>query len=159
VPSLLKALCMAFSSLHALHTGHTLVPRHTNRTAPPCLRQGPCNTANLHSRQCSRRQQLLSASTALLYGQLPWQHVSKASATAVYHEVSISSLSPELTVVDEAAEPFEDPPTFVTATGRIVASECRARRVSQLLGVLLVVCCCCWCALTIPPWADTACPW
>jgi hypothetical protein len=47
----------------------------------------------------------------------------------VYHEVSVPSLSPELKVVDEAAEPFENPPTFVTATGRIIASECRARRV------------------------------
>jgi hypothetical protein len=39
----------------------------------------------------------------------------------VYHEVSVPSLSPELKVVDEAAEPFENPPTFVTATGRIIA--------------------------------------
>lgn len=140
---------MAFSSLQALHTGHTLVPRHQQRALPACLRQGPSTTANLHSRQCSRRQQILSTSTALLYGHLPWQHVAKASATAIYHEVSISSLSQELTVIDEAAEPFEDPPTYVTATGRIVASECPAPRVVKAAAggavgglVLLLVCTC-----------------
>jgi hypothetical protein len=49
--------------------------------------------------------------------------MAKASATAIYHEVSISSISQEHTVVDEAAEPYEDPPTYVTATGRIIASK------------------------------------
>lgn len=114
----------------ALHTGHTLqVPRTQPRATPLCLRQGQACHSSLHSRQATRRQQLLSSAALLANTQLPWPHVAKASATAIYHEVSISSISSELTVVDEGAEPFEDPPTYVSATGRIVASECRAGRV------------------------------
>jgi hypothetical protein len=67
----------------------------------------------------STRRHILSAGSALLGGS----HLTivAQAATAVYHEVSVS-----LPSADESSDDFpehEDPPTYVTATGRIVASE------------------------------------
>lgn len=144
----IKVAPCAGMAMPVLHTGHTLqVPRTQPRATPLCLRQAQACHSSLHSRQATRRQQLLSSAALLANTQLPWPHVAKASATAIYHEVSISSISSELTVVDEGAEPFEDPPTYVTATGRIVASECRPGRVGgsgALLLSLLSRRLCCW---------------
>jgi hypothetical protein len=55
----------------------------------------------------------------MLYSQLHLQQTVAQAATAVYHEVNITL--PQDDVPEQ--EPVEDPPTYVTATGRIVASE------------------------------------
>jgi hypothetical protein len=67
----------------------------------------------------STRRHILSAGSALLGGS--HLNIVAQAATAVYHEVSVS-----LPSADESSDDFpeqEDPPTYVTATGRIVASE------------------------------------
>jgi hypothetical protein len=94
----------------------------------------------------STRRHILSAGSALV-GSSHLNIVAQA-ATAVYHEVSVS-----LPSADESSDDFpehEDPPTYVTATGRIVASELRENvsRVAVRLAQAglwplpsLVVCC------------------
>lgn len=132
--------CMAFSLL----PGQTLVPRHhQSRAAAPALKQNFSSSAtskcsNFHRQSTSRRQQLLSTGTALLYGQVH-QHLAKAAAaTAVFHEVSISASQTQ--IEDPRAEPYEDPPTYVTATGRIIASECLLLRQQGQHGWVVVLC-------------------
>lgn len=99
------------------------VPR--SHTQSPCCpaavgRTQQHHPAALFHSQCSRRQQLLSAGSALLHAQLPWGHVARASATAIYHEVNIS-FSSEEAGGEDSSQDYEDPPTYVTATGSIIA--------------------------------------
>lgn len=110
--------CMAFAS--RLPVQAPAAHKHRNaraRSLAPCLRQHCSNTSLHHC--ASRRHSLLSGSAILGSAILQNQLTVAQAATAVYHEVNVS-----LPSIDEADSPErpEDPPTYVTATGRIVAS-------------------------------------
>eukprot|EP00878_Enallax_costatus_P003063 GHUV01003262.1.p1 GENE.GHUV01003262.1~~GHUV01003262.1.p1 ORF type:complete len:197 (+),score=20.82 GHUV01003262.1:162-752(+) len=86
------------------------------RSVSPSLRQQRSNRS-LHT-HVSRRHSLLSGSTIFGSALLQSQSTVAQAATAVYHQVNVS-----LPSIDEADSPErpEDPPTYVTASGRIVA--------------------------------------
>lgn len=89
------------------------------RSVAPYLLQQRSSTS-LHT-HVNRRHSLLSGSAIIGSALLQSQSTVAQAATAVYHQVNVSL--PSIDETDWPERP-EDPPTYVRATGRIVASRC-----------------------------------
>eukprot|EP00877_Chromochloris_zofingiensis_P011673 jgi/Chrzof1/675/Cz01g24210.t1 len=111
---------MAVSQMLSRHTTRPSVWRHHSSAvaALPSLASGNAWTSRpqcSQQRTCIHRRHLLSASTVLAFGQFqPYSSVAQA-AIAEFSQIEVQIPTPSYT------EPIEDPPTFVKATGRIVA--------------------------------------
>lgn len=100
----------SISRRSAAFSGPTLLPHRVSPArAPRCASPNPAPT---------RRELLGTAGSLWLLGQS--KHSYARPATAVFQEISVQLPATE----DASPEPIEHPPTFVKATGRIVASAC-----------------------------------
>ncbi len=118
---------MALSVLLARGAQRSVTAQLRSRSGPPRLSLRPSATHQRWSQSIRRRELLATGGSLWLFNQFQQQHSSAQHATAVFQEISVQ-VAPSS---DGNPEPVENPPTYVKATGKIVASECTCTHLSS----------------------------